>query len=175
MVRGERPAGSAAVWVSPDGTRRCYARRSKRWLIPAFTWFWVAIAALGPAEEFGFYDTWQIGVPFVAAVLAGAGYLTYGAIRCGILVEPGWMTNRRLLWADRVAAGEIAGFEPPPPYGALRRTGIRIALRDGRVLSATAFSRWKLDDESMGLAECAELNAWLETQATGTEVAPPVH
>jgi hypothetical protein len=174
MARGERRAGSVAVRVSPDGTQRFYARRSKRWLIPAFTWFCAAIAVMGPAQEFGFYDTWQTGVPFVAAVVAGAGYLTYGAIRCGILVEPGWVTNRRILWARRVTAGDIAGFEPPPPYGTLRRTGIRIALRDGRVLSATAFARWKLDDDSMGVPECAELNAWLETQAEGTQVAPPL-
>jgi hypothetical protein len=129
---------------------------------------------MGPAPEFGIYDTWQIGVTFVIAVLAADTYVTYRAIRCGILVQPGWMTNRRMLWTNRVPAQDIARFEPPPSYGALGRTGIRVVLHDGRVLSATAFSKGKIDDDSVGVAECAELNAWLETQ-TATHVAPPLY
>jgi hypothetical protein len=133
-----------------------------------------AIVLIGPASEFGIYDTWQIGMPFVVAVLAGGVCITYGAIRSGILVEPGRMTNRRMLTTNRVSSRDIARFEPPPAYGAIRRTGIRIVLFDGRVLSATAFTKGKMDNDSVGVAECAELNAWLENQNHG-HVATPLY
>lgn len=46
---------------------------------------------------------------------------------------------------------------------------LRIVLRNGRALSATAFTRGKMDGASVGVAECAELNAWLKGQH---QVAP---
>jgi len=73
-----------------------------------------------------------------------------------------------------VPARDIVRFEPPPPNGTLRRTGIRIVLTDGRVLSATAFTKGRGDSDSVGVAECAELNAWLATQRDA-QVAPPLH
>ena len=163
-----------ALWCSPDGTRRFYTRRAKRWLVPAFAWFCGAITLMGPAAEFGIYDTWQIGVTCAAAVLAVDIYVTYRASRWGVLVEPGWMTNRRMLWTNRVPAHDITRFEPPPSYGAIARSGLLVVLHDGRVLSATAFTMWRIDDDSAGSAECAELNAWLDTQRA-TPTAAPLH
>jgi hypothetical protein len=82
------------------------------------------------------------------------------------------VTNRRLAWTNRVPASEVVRFEPPPPYGTYRRTGLRIVLRDSRVLSATAFTKGRLDAASVGVAECAERNSWLESQ---DRVAPPLY
>lgn len=174
MRRRQRPAGAVAVWASPDGSRRFYTRRARQWLIPVFAWFFAALALVGPGPEFGLYNTWQSGVPIAFVVVTASTFVTYGAFRSGVLVEPGWVTNRRMLWTNRVPANDIARFEPPPAYGTVRRTGIRIVLHDGSIISAAAFAKGKVDNDSLGVAECAELNTWLETQR-GIHVAPPLY
>lgn len=174
MKGHERPAKSDAVWISADGSRRFYTRQRRRWGLSGVTWTFALIGLAGPAVEFHLYDDKRYVVPLIVTALAAAAWVTYALFRSGILIEPGLLTNRRMLWTNHVPARDIVRFEPPPPNGALRRTGLRIVLVDGRILSATAFTKGRGDSESVGVAECAELNAWLETQR-GAQVAPPLH
>jgi hypothetical protein len=164
--------GSTALRRSAGGTRRFYTRRARRWWLSGFAWFFGAIALSGPAVEFGVYQSWWRGLLAVVIVLAAVGVTTYGALRSGIVIEPGLVTNRRMLITNRVPAADVVRFDAPPPYGTARRTGIRIVLVTGKVLSATAFSKGLLDKGSVGTAECAELNAWLTTQP---RVEPSLH
>jgi hypothetical protein len=166
--RRRLPSGVSEGGFRDTGT----GPRARRWWLSGFAWFFGALALIGPASEFGVYRSWILGVPFVAIVLTVVAWTTYGVLRTGILIEPGLVTNRRMLRTSRVPAGDIVRFEPPPPYGTIRRTGIRIVLVNGKVLSATAFAKGQLDKDSVGTVECAELNAWLSAQA---RVVRPLH
>jgi hypothetical protein len=124
--------------------------------------FMTAVLAVGPTTEF-FAD---IGTALAAGcVIIGLGVtLAVRIDRIAIVSSPGRITIRGV-WASRSgAASEIVRFEPPRAYGALRRTGLRVVLTSGRVLSADAFSKGPLDDDAVGVAEAAELNQWLAAQ-----------
>jgi hypothetical protein len=76
---------------------------------------------------------------------AAACFLMIRAARAGIVAKPGHLVVRNTWWTHKVDWSHIARFEMPPPYGSVRKTGIRIYLRDGRVISAKAFAYMGID------------------------------
>ncbi|WP_346619567.1 hypothetical protein [Blastococcus montanus] len=130
----------------------------------ALTLFVAVIGLVGPGAEFEVYDDALTATVFVSVLLTATAVAVCGVYWAAILVEPGWVTVRRALWTHRVPASEVDRFEPPRTYGSFRQTGLRVVLRDGRVLSGTAFNKGPIDSDSVGRAEAAELNAWLAMQ-----------
>ncbi len=49
-------------------------------------------------------------------------------------------------WTHRVEWSRVAGFEVPPPYGTLLKSGIRVRLHGGRLLSANACAYGGIDE-----------------------------
>lgn len=79
-----------------------------------------------------------------AAVLA----LTVSGIRTarlGIFAGPDHLVVRDYFRTYRIGWEEISSFEMPPPYPAWRKAGLRIHLSDGRLISATLYTRGQLD------------------------------
>jgi len=59
----------------------------------------------------------------------------------GIFAGPDQLVVRDYFRTYRIRWEQISGFEKPPPYGTLRKAGLRIHLSDGRVISATLYGR----------------------------------
>jgi len=49
-------------------------------------------------------------------------------------------------WTHRVEWSRVAGFEVPPPYRTLLKSGIRVRLHGGRLLSANACAYGGIDE-----------------------------
>ncbi len=140
--------------------RRVYTRRV-RYVQATIAAFAGGVGAVGPTSEIA--TTPQATVVPALAVLSVTALAVYRILHMAIVVNPGLVTIRGL-WSTRsVRAADVLRFEPPPPYGTLLRAGLRVVLLDGRVLTAAVFGHGRLDDESVGQAECAELNRWLES------------
>ena len=151
--------------------RRVYTRRV-RYVQATIAAFAGGVGAVGPTSEIA--TTPQATVVPALAVLSVTALAVYRILHMAIVVNPGLVTIRAL-WSTRsVRAADVLRFEPPPPYGTLLRAGLRVVLLDGRVLTAAVFSHGRLDDESVGHAECAELNRWLESGEGRTAVVPPM-
>ena len=54
--------------------------------------------------------------------------------------------SRLLLDPQGVEWSRVAGFEVPPPYGTLLKSGIRVRLHGGRLLSANACAYGGIDE-----------------------------
>ncbi|MDP9428153.1 MAG: hypothetical protein M3Q47_04420 [Actinomycetota bacterium] len=119
------------------------------------------MGAVGPTPEFT--TTPLANMVSALAVLSVAGLAVYRILHMAIAVTPGRVTVRGFWTTRSVRAADVLRFEPPPPYGTLLRAGLRVVLIDGRVLTACVFGLGQLDDESIGHAECAQLNRWLES------------
>jgi hypothetical protein len=150
--------GSAAVWVSPDGRQRVYTRKSRIFLV-ALTLFAGSVVAIGAPAEF-LVDTSMRRVA-VCGVLGLGAWAAYRIHRMAMVVSPGLLTIRGFWGSRTLRASDIVRFEPPPPYGALRRAGMHVVLISGQVVSAGIFAKGKLDSEAAGVAEANELNDWL--------------
>jgi hypothetical protein len=153
--------GTAAVWVSPDGRQRVYTRRSRIFLV-ALTLFAGSVVAIGAPAEF-LVDASMRRLA-VCGVLGLAAWAAYRIHRMAMVVSPGLLTIRGFWRSRAVRASDIVGFEPPPPYGVLRRAGMQVVLISGQVVSAGIFAKGKLDSEAVGVAEATELNDWLAGQ-----------
>ena len=153
------------------GGRRVYTRRV-RYVQATIAAFAGGVGAVGPTSELA--TTPQATVVSALAVLSVTALVVYRILHMAIVLSPGLVTVRGL-WSTRsVRAADVLRFEPPPPYGTLLRAGLRVVLLDGRVLTAAVFGHGRLDDESVGHAECAELNRWLESGEGRTAVVPPM-
>jgi hypothetical protein len=60
--------------------------------------------------------------------------------RLGIFAGPDELVVRDYFRSYRIAWREISAFEMPPQSGTLRKTGPRIRLLDGRLISATLYA-----------------------------------
>jgi hypothetical protein len=156
------PPGSPAVRVSTDGLRRVYARRS-RTVLAALVLFMASVIAAGLGSEIA--ATNPSGARAIGVGLFALGLtIAYRLVRMAVVVSPGLVTVRGL-WGNRsVPAGDVIRFDPPPPYGAFRQSGVRVRLTNGRTLTAVVYQVGQLDGPSVGVAECAELNCWLHSQ-----------
>lgn len=157
-TRGPCPA---AAWSNTDGSRRIYTRTKRRWILIALTLF-VGLDAAACVQELRLPGAGT--TVCVSVVAAGTTVAVIGIYRMAILVQPDRVTVRRMLWTHRVPAADVERFAPPRGHGVFRQTGLRVYLRDGRVLSATAFTMGQTDSDTVGVAEAAELNDWLTTQ-----------
>jgi hypothetical protein len=147
------------------GGRRVHTRRV-RYVQATIAAFAGGVGAVGPTSELA--TTPQATVVSALAVLSVTALVVYRILHMAIVLSPGLVTVRGL-WSTRsVRAADVLRFEPPPPYGTL----LRVVLLDGRVLTAAVFGHGRLDDESVGHAECAELNRWLESGEGRTAVVP---
>ena len=63
----------------------------------------------------------------------------------GIFAGPDQLVVRDYFRTYRIRWEEISSFERPPPYGTLRKSGLRIHLSDGRVISATLYEQTRMD------------------------------
>ncbi len=149
--------------------RRVHTRRV-RYVQATIAAFAGGVGAVGPTSEIA--TTPQATVVSALAVLSVTALTVYRILHMAIVLSPGLVTIRGL-WSTRsVRAADVLRFEPPPPYGTLLRAGLRVVLLDGRVLTAAVFGHGRLDDESVGHAECAELNRWLESGEGRSVVVP---
>ncbi|WP_166487425.1 hypothetical protein [Geodermatophilus obscurus] len=106
------------------------------------------------------------------AVLSVTALAVYRILHVAIVLSPGLVTIRGLRSTRSVRAADVLRFGPPPPHGTLLRAGLRVVLLDCRVLTAAVSGHGGLDDESVGHAECAELNRWLESGEGRSAVVP---
>jgi Bacterial PH domain len=105
-----------------------------------------------------------------AAVLAFA-LLGVRTARLGIYAEPEQLVVRDYFRTYQIGWPEIASFELPPRYGTWRKSGLRIHLIDGRLISATLYRRGRLDSGRAGRTVVQELDR-LRRHNTGDR---PVH
>lgn len=151
-----------AVRVTHQGLRRVYTRRIRTVQV-AFLLFATALAIAGPIGELMMGD--PVAGPRVAGVVTAIGLLmAFRWWRAAIVVAPGSVTIRGLLYSRQFDVNSVARFEPPAPYGRLWHTGMRVCLSDGRVRRAGVFAATPIDGAAVGSEEAAELNWWLATQ-----------
>jgi hypothetical protein len=105
-----------------------------------------------------------------AAVLAFAVVGVCGA-RLGIFASSGELVVRDYFRTYRIRWPEIAFFEMPPRYGTRRKTGLRIHLTDGRLISATLYGRNVLGSGRAACNVIRELDK-LRRQHTGDQQLP---
>lgn len=111
-------------------------------------WRWAVAGLLGAAALLALcFVIADVGPGRLAsgAAAAAACILMVRAARAGIVAEPGQLVVRNTWWSHKVGWPQIARFEMPPSYGSLRKTGIQIYLRDGRVIPARAFAYMGID------------------------------
>ena len=111
-------------------------------------WRW-AVAGLLFAATLLFL-CFVIAYPGIGRLVSGVaaattGVLTVRAARAGIVARPRQLVVRNTWWTHKAGWSQIASFEMPPPYGSLRKTGIRIYLHDGRIISAKAYAYIGID------------------------------
>ncbi|RBY93754.1 hypothetical protein DQ237_16400 [Blastococcus sp. TF02-8] len=136
--------------------------------------FFGVVLAIGPTSEF-VVGNHQLAAAIAGTVVAGTLVAAVRVLRRGIVVTPGRVVVRGLCTTRRLAAAEVARFDPPVPYGkAFRRASLRIVLVDGRVRYCGAFTNTKLDGDGVGVAECAELNRWLALDTGSPASAAPL-
>jgi hypothetical protein len=81
----------------------------------------------------------------IGAALSMCVILIVRIARMGVFADHGRLVVRNFFVSYKIAWSQIAKFEMPPPYGNLRKTGLRIYLQDGRIISATLYSRGGID------------------------------
>jgi hypothetical protein len=84
----------------------------------------------------------------------------------GIFAGPDRLVVRDYFRTYRIRWEEISGFEKPPPHGTFRKSGLRIHLSDGRVISATLYERTGGDSGHAASVAVEELEQ-LRRQHTG--------
>jgi hypothetical protein len=67
-------------------------------------------------------------------------WITVRILRQGIFAKPSALTVRNVLRTSELAWDEITSIDPPLPYPAWRKAGIRVELTDGRTVSAGLYA-----------------------------------
>jgi Bacterial PH domain len=119
-----------------------FRRSSARWWIVLLTSVVPGLVFLSGALVNGTHG-WE-KIANGAAVLAFA-ILGVRTARLGIFAGPEQLVVRDYFRTYQIGWPEIASFEMPPRYGTWRKTGLRIHLIDGRLISATLYQRGRLD------------------------------
>jgi hypothetical protein len=81
--------------------------------------------------------------------------------RMGAFTSDDGVEFRNVLHTERASWDEIDRFEPPPPYGTIRKSGLRAQLVDGRTLSASGIARGPLEGPGSAQAATDYLNELL--------------
>jgi hypothetical protein len=98
---------------------------------------------------------WAFGIFALALVVA------LRVMRMALVVTPDRIVLRGLWRTRSLPLSDVVRFEPPIETGMLGQTGLRVILTNGRTLAAGVFYMLEHDNEPVGVAESAELNAWL--------------
>jgi Bacterial PH domain len=106
-----------------------------------------------------------------AAVL-GFAVLGVRTARLGIFAGPERLVVRDYFRTYQIGWPEIASFEMPPRYGTWRKSGLRIHLIDGQLISATLYRRGRLDSGGAARTVVEELDR-LCRDNTGDRPAHP--
>lgn len=129
-----KPAGAPPPTVA-------FRRSGTRWLqvavigIPAL----IFLSGIGVSSTHG-WEKIANAVGLLACVALGVRIA-----RVGIFAGPDKLLVRNYFTTYRVGWRDISAFGMPPAYGTLRKTGLRIHLADGRLVSASAYTLGPLD------------------------------
>lgn len=107
----------------------------------------------GPDSGFALGSRIFYGVMAAASLFVGIRWF-----RMGIFVTPTQVVVRNVFSTARLSWSEITGFGKPPPYGALRKAGLLIRLRDGTTVSATLFGSGMFNRATFADALIADLH-----------------
>lgn len=114
-----------------------FKRSAHRWFLVACIGGFGLIGLVdipASAYEGGYYASDSAFViasrTFSALVAIGSLFFGIRVARMGVFADETGLTVRNVLRTQRALWGEIAGFGPPGAYGSLRRTGLKIVLRD---------------------------------------------
>lgn len=77
-----------------------------------------------------------IVAPFALLAL----WITVGVFRQGVWSSPTGVSVRNVFRRYSAAYSEVAGIEPPPPYGKLGNAGLQIVLKSGQRISAALYA-----------------------------------
>lgn len=150
-----------------------FKRSAHRWFLVACIGGFGLIGLVdipASAYEGGYYASDSAFViasrTFSALVAIGSLFFGIRVARMGIFADETGLTVRNVLRTQRALWGEIAGFGPPGAYGSLRRTGLKIVLRDRPAIFATLYSPGALNRPGFADDTLARLEA-LRTQYGG--------
>ena len=134
----------------------------------------LVLACIVPAFVFlgGVVSTQGAEQIVLAGVVLACVLLGVRIVRLGIYAGPDQLVVRDYFRTYRVDWTAIAGFEPPPPYGALRKAGLRIRLADGRLISATLYAPNGLDTGHRATLDVIGQLSRLLEQRTGLASGP---
>jgi hypothetical protein len=141
-----RSARSIPIMVGRSGERPpvtvAFRRSARRWLL-------VVLLSGGPGLIFlsGVVTPTTHGWEKIASAAVVLAFVMLGIriARLGIFAGRDQLVVRNYFRSYRIGWPEISAFEMPPPYGAVSKTGLRIHLVGGRVISAALYSRGPFD------------------------------
>lgn len=127
-------------------------------------WPLVAIVVVGSVVALSFLIAepywWQKTIAGLA--FAGCVATCVRIARFKIIAGPDGLVVHNFWRTVRIGWQEIDGFAMPTPYGAMWNTGLRINLTGGRMISATAYSRGRLDTGKAAAKAVAGLTEMLD-------------
>ena len=137
---------------------------SRWWLVGCISVFALIGFAGIPASshEDGYYPTdslFVVGSRVFYGLMALVGlFLMVKVARMGIFADRDGLTIRNVFRTHRIEWTEIAGFERPARYGRLRRTGLKVVLRNrppvfAALYSAGPFNKTTFADETLARLE----------------------
>jgi len=143
-----------------------FRRSGSRWFMVACIggFCLVAISQVPPtayedgawSPDAGLTIAFRIGFAVAAVALL---YLMIRIARMGIFADRDGLTIRNIVNTRRAAWSEIAGFERPARYGALRRTGLRVVLRSEPPIFASIYNAGPFNNPGFADATIARLEA----------------
>lgn len=129
-----------------------FKRNLNRWWLVACIGVFGLVGLSGipqSSHEGGYYATdsaFVIGSRVFYGLIAVASmFLMVKVARMGIFADEAGLTVRNVVRNQRAMWSEIAGFERPTAYGALRRTGLKVVLRERPAIFASLYSAGPLN------------------------------
>lgn len=124
-----------------------FRRNLNRWWVVGCIALFFVIGLAGIPEsshDGGYYSTdsgFVIGSRVFYALMAVVSlFLMVKVARMGIFADHRGLTIRNVLRTHRIAWREIASFQRPTGYGAFRRTGLKVVLRNRPPVFASLYS-----------------------------------
>jgi len=124
-------------------------------------WAQVILASVAPGFVFlsGMVVSSTHGWEKIACGVALLAFVVLGIriARLGIFALPDELVVRNYFCSYRIQWGDISRFEMPRNYGAVRKAGLRIYLIDGRLISASLYTRGQIDSGRSARAVLGQL------------------
>lgn len=140
-------------------TRQRIYRRRSRWLLV----LWASLAALVALSGLFVSDDPEASPSSLqrlicAVILVALVLVALRTARLAVIVDDeAGLVIRNIFRTYRLGWDEVSAVAEPPPYGTWGRGGVRVKLKDGRLLSATAFVKGPFDPQSVGQRLVTEL------------------